>query len=277
MPVPNLKWLVYPPVSFSSQRLQERFAGRWVVITGATSGIGKALAEQLIAVGANVYLIARREDILRQLCDTAQRGQALYFAADLRDSEALSAVLDDCHARLPWVDYLFCNAGKSIHRTLTDSQERLHDFDRTIDLNYRAMVALSLSLFPLLLHAHQQSKTGRMIYSSSVSTLSPAAPGWAAYHASKAAANVWCETADAEWARQGVRVKVAYLPLVHTPMSDVNPDYQYLPGYSAQEAACVLLRLSQSCLRSYKPWWARLSAPLATLFSPFIRLLYRHL
>lgn len=279
MPIPNLKWLIYPRVALSSQRLHERFAGRWVVVTGATSGIGRALAEQLIAAKANLYLVARREEILRQLCDKAQREgvTALYYAADLRDSDALTALLADCHARLPYVDYLFCNAGKSIHRSLADSQDRLHDFDRTMSLNYRSMVALTLSLFPLLQRAHQQNQTGRMIYSSSVSTLYPAAPGWSAYHASKTAANVWCQTADAEWARQGVRVKVAYLPLVHTPMSDVNPAYKDLPGYSAQDAANLLLRLSQSWLSSYKPWWARLSAPLAMLASPLIRFIYRHL
>lgn len=279
MPIPNLQWLIYPRPCVSSQRLRKRFAGRWVVITGATSGIGRALAEQLIALGANVYLIARREEILRQLCDEAQRQgvTALYYAADLRDQDALSALLSDCHARLPHVDYLFCNAGKSIHRSLVDSQDRLHDFDRTMSLNFRSVVALALSLFPLLQRAHQQNQTGRVVYSSSVSTLYPAAPGWSAYHASKSAANTWCQTADAEWARQGVRVKVAYLPLVHTPMSDANPAYKDLPGYSAQDAANILLRLSHSCLCSYKPWWARLSAPLATLASPLIRYLYRHL
>jgi len=275
MPIPNFQWLIYPRPFISSKRLRERFADRWVVITGASSGVGKALADRLMASGANVYLIARREEILRRLCDEAneQGVQALYYAADLRDPVALEALLSDCHARLPRVDYLFCNAGKSIHRTLTDSQYRLHDFDRTMALNYRSMVALTLSLFPLLQCAQQQM--GCVVYTSSVSTLYPPAPGWSAYHASKTAANVWCQTADAEWARQGVRVKIAYLPLVHTPMSDVNPAYKDLPGYSATEAAHLLLRLSQSCLSSYKPWWARLSAPVAQLLSPLIRCLYR--
>ncbi len=271
-----LKWLIYPPVHVAPQRLHERFADRWVVITGATSGIGRALAGRLISAGANVCLIARREEILQQLCADAQRRgvQAIYYAADLRDPAALEALLADCHARLPRVDYLFCNAGKSIHRTLADAQERLHDYDRTMSLNYRSLVALSLSLYPLL----QRAQTGgRIIYSSSVSTLYPAAPGWSAYHASKAAANVWCQTADAEWARQGLRVKVAYLPLVHTPMSDVSPAYHRLPGYSADEAASLLLRLSQSHRSSYRPWWAHVTAPLAGLLSPLIRYLYRRL
>lgn len=279
MPIPDLQWLIYPPVRLTPQHLAKRFAGRWVVVTGATSGIGWALAGQLISAGANVYLIARREEILRQLCDEGRRqgAQALYYAADLRDPAALESLLKDCHARLPHVDYLFCNAGKSIHRSLADSQDRLHDFDRTMSLNYRSMVALAVSLYPLLQRAHEQSRTGRMIYSSSVSTLYPAAPGWSAYHASKSAANVWCQTADAEWARQGVRVKVAYLPLVHTPMSDVNPAYHDLPGYSAADAARILLRISQSRLSCYRPWWARLTAPLAQLLSPLIRYCYRHL
>ncbi len=258
---------------------RKRFADRWIVITGATSGIGLSLAEQLIEAGAKVYLIARREEILRALCEKARQrgGEALWFAADLRDPEALTRLIADCQERLPHVDYLFCNAGKSIHRTLVDSQDRLHDFDRTMNLNYRAMVALTLALYPHLQRAHQEYRTGRMIYSSSVSTLYPAAPGWSAYHSSKAAANVWCETADAEWAKDGVRVKVAYLPLVHTPMSDVNPQYRHMPGLSAEKAARIVLRLSQSRWRSYKPWWARLSAPVAMLMAPLVRFVYRRL
>ena len=163
-----------------------------------------------------------------------------------------------------------CNAGKSIHRNITDAVNRLHDYDRTMDLNYRALVALSLTLLPAL-----KAGKGRIIYSSSVSTLYPMAPGWSAYHASKSAANAWCETASSEFERSGIRVHVAYLPLVHTAMSDVNEQYCSLPGYSPADAANILLRL---CMRKgycYKPWWAKLSAPIACLFAPVIRLCYK--
>ncbi len=72
------------------------------------------------------------------------------MAVDLRDREALQRVIAAMQERLPRVDYFFCNAGKSIHRKIEDALERMHDYDRTMDLNYRALVALSLSLMPLL-------------------------------------------------------------------------------------------------------------------------------
>ena len=149
------------------------------------------------------------------------------------------------------MSHLFCNAGKSINRSIGDSIDRMHDYDRTMDLNYRSMVALSLALMPSLRNAG-----GRIIYTSSVSSRYPFVAGWSAYHASKCAANAWCRTARREHKQLGVKVQIAYMPLVHTPMSDVNERYKNMPAYSADEAACILLRLAMSSKFRYKPWWA---------------------
>ena len=170
------------------------------------------------------------------------------------------------------MDYFFCNAGKSIHRKITDALDRLHDYDRTIDLNYRALVALSLALLPAL-----KASKGSIIYSSSVSTRYPMAPGWSAYHASKSAANAWCETANSEFAPLGVHVQIAYLPLVHTAMSDVNERYRQLPAYHPADAANILLRLAIRKGKRYQPWWAKLSAPIAYLFAPIFHLFYKRM
>lgn len=244
-----------------------------IVITGASRGIGEALALRLMSAGATLFLISRSEDALRRLSDEGRkRGcKVMYRAVDLRDRKALDALCCELQELFPSVDYFFCNAGKSIHRSVSDAQERLHDYDRTMDVNYRSLVALSLALLPALRKAK-----GQIIYSSTVSTLYPAAPGWSAYHASKSAANVWCETADAELSKDGIRVKIAYLPLVHTAMSDVNETYRKMPAMSASSAAKVLVNLSRSRCSTYKPWWVRLSEPLAWLFSPLIRFVYKH-
>ena len=82
----------------------------------------------------------------------------------------------------------------------------MHDYDRTMDLNYRAHVALTLALLPKLCESQ-----GHIIYTSSVSALYPPAPGWSAYHASKCAANTWYETARTELRRQGISVQIACL------------------------------------------------------------------
>lgn len=248
-----LKCLIYPPKSVNEEKLQKYFSGKWAVITGASSGIGEALCNRLISAKANLYLIARNEEKLKALCLKAKSNgcEARYSAIDLRQRELLDALGTQLREQLPSVSFLFCNAGKSIHRSIRDAVERMHDFDRTMDLNYRSMVALSLALMPSLRNAR-----GRMVYTSSVSSLYPSFPGWSAYHASKCAANVWCKTAHKEFKDLQVKVQVAYMPLVHTPMSDANEHYRALPAYSADEGACILLRLAMSNRFSYKPWWA---------------------
>ena len=266
--------MAYPTISLSPDITRENFCRKWVLVTGASHGIGRALTEKLISAGANVFLIARSEADLRLLCAKAKQmgSSADYCAIDLRDREKLEHLCQKLRETLPQLDYFFCNAGKSIHRKINDAQDRLHDYDRTMDLNYRSLVALSLAILPAL-----KASKGSIIYSSSVSTLYPMAPGWSAYHASKSAANTWCETADSEFAPLGVHVQIAYLPLVHTAMSDVNEQYKHLPAYSPSDAANILLKLAIRKNKSYQPWWAKLSAPIAYLFAPIIHLYYKRL
>lgn len=266
--------LAYPQVRLKPAITKEHFSGKWVLVTGASHGIGRALTEKLISAGANVFLIARSEADLRLLCAKAKQmgSSADYCAIDLRDREKLEQLCQKLRETLPRLDYFFCNAGKSIHRKITDALDRLHDYDRTMDLNYRSLVALSLAILPAL-----KASKGHIIYSSSVSTLYPMAPGWSAYHASKSAANAWCETANSEFAPLGVHVQIAYLPLVHTAMSDINEQYKHLPAYTPADAANILLKLAIRKVRTYKPWWAKFSAPIAYLFAPIIHLYYKRL
>ena len=266
--------LAYPQVRLKPAITKEHFSGKWVLVTGASHGIGRALTEKLIDADANVFLIARSEVDLRLLCAKAKQmgSNADYCAIDLRDREKLEQLCQKLRETLPRLDYFFCNAGKSIHRKINDAQDRLHDYDRTIDLNYRALVALSLALLPAL-----KASKGSIVYSSSVSTRYPMAPGWSAYHASKSAANTWCETANSEFAPLGIRVQIAYLPLVHTAMSDVNERYRQLPAYYPADAANILLRLAIRKGKRYQPWWAKLSAPIAYLFAPIVHLFYKRM
>ena len=266
--------LAYPTISLTPDITREHFSGKWILVTGASHGIGRVITEKIINAGANVFLIARSEADLRLLCTKAKQmgSSADYCAIDLRDREKLEQLCQKLRETLPRLDYFFCNAGKSIHRKINEAQDRLHDYDRTMDLNYRSLVALSLAILPAL-----KASKGHIVYSSSVSTLYPMAPGWSAYHASKSAANTWCETADSEFAPLGVHVQIAYLPLVHTAMSDVNEQYKHLPAYTPADAANILLKLAIRKVRTYKPWWAKLSAPIAYLFAPIIHLYYKRL
>lgn len=266
--------LVYPAINLTPEITKEHFFGKWVLVTGASHGIGRALSEKLISAGANVFLIARSEEDLHHLSAQAKQmgSSADYCAIDLRDREKLELLCQKLRETLPRLDYFFCNAGKSIRRKINDAQDRLHDYDRTMDLNYRALVALSLAILPAL-----KASKGHIIYSSSVSTLYPMAPGWSAYHSSKSAANTWCETANSEFAPLDVHVQIAFLPLVHTAMSDVNEQYKHLPAYAPCDAANILLKLAIRKNKSYKPWWAKLSAPIAHIFAPIIQLYYKRM
>ena len=266
--------LAYPSISLTPDITREHFSEKWVLVTGASHGIGRALTEKIINAGANVFLIARSEADLRLLCAKAKQmgSSADYCAIDLRDREKLEQLCQKLRETLPRLDYFFCNAGKSIHRKINEAQDRLHDYDRTMDLNYRSLVALSLAILPAL-----KASKWHIVYSSSVSTLYPMAPGWSAYHASKSAANTWCETADSEFAPLGVNVQIAYFPLVHTAMSDVNEQYKHLPAYTPANAANILLKLAIRKVRTYKPWWAKFSTPIAYLFAPIIHLYYKRL
>ena len=201
------KYLVYSRVLVNDEKLRRCFEGKWVVVTGASSGIGEALAHRLIDAKANLCLISRNEEKLMSLCEKAKKNgcEACYYAIDLRQREELDTLCVKLRDQFPAVSYLFCNAGKSIHRSISDSIDRMHDYDRCMDLNYRSMVALSLALMPAL----RQAK-GRIVYTSSVSCRYPFAPGWSAYHASKCAAIAWW--ASSVWAKSQPTMPCATSP-----------------------------------------------------------------
>ena len=147
-----IKRLLYPSWGLSTSLLQRRFAQRFVVVTGASRGIGAALVRLLQSYQVHFVLVARSETELQQLAQEVEAlgASAECYAVDLREREALRDLCRILAERYPRVDYFFANAGKSICRSLEDSQERLHDFDRTIDLNYRAVVYLAQALYPAL-------------------------------------------------------------------------------------------------------------------------------
>lgn len=269
-----LKRLIYPTAAVRPSYWEKCFRGKWVVITGASHGIGKELAYRLIDAKANLFLIARTATELEQISADAHKKNCacLFKAMDLRNRADLDSLCEELNKTLPAVDYFFANAGKSIHRPISNALDRMHDYDRTMDLNYRSLVAISLALLPTL-----SQRRGTIIYTSSVSSIFPPAPGWSAYHASKEAANVWCKTANVEFHSKGVSVKIAYMPLVHTQMSDVNETYRKMEAYSAQEAADILIRLSLNSKSYYKPWWTRLAEPFLPFLTPVIRFFYKYI
>lgn len=205
-----------------------------IVLTGSSSGIGEAAAKKLAASGHRLCLVARRaEELTRVQNDiTAAGGQAWAYPCDLTGETAIKscaqAILDE-HGQ---VDVLINNAGRSIRRPVTEAFDRLHDYQRTMQINYFAAVQLTLAFLPGML----EHRSGHIVNVSSYSTLAPV-PRFTAYVGSKAALEGFSQSLRAELTGKGVSVTVINYPLVRTPMTAPTKMYKSIPMMETAEAA----------------------------------------
>lgn len=248
-----LETICFPRVRLQRRKLAQQLAGKTVLITGASSGIGEQLSDLLSEYRVHLILAARREDKLRAMKQEIEsRGVArvTVYALDLRDHEQTKAMLDDLLAVHGGVDILVNNAGHSIRRSVYDSLDRYHDVTRTLAINYLAPVQLLLSLIPNL-----ERRGGNIINISTVNALLLPVPHWAAYQASKTAFDTWFRSVQAELNKQGVKTTSIYLPLVRTPMIRPTVAYDKLPAMSASHAAEVIARTMYTGRKVWRPWW----------------------
>ncbi|HXJ37310.1 MAG TPA: SDR family NAD(P)-dependent oxidoreductase, partial [Candidatus Eisenbacteria bacterium] len=140
------------PDSSHTQSLERAVRGKYVLVTGASSGIGRALAIKVAAAGAHAILVARRADQLAEVRTLIERagGTASAFPTDLTDAASVERLCHDVVARFGGVDVLVNNAGRSIRRSLSLSEDRFHDFERTMEINYFGAVRLLLGLLPAM-------------------------------------------------------------------------------------------------------------------------------
>jgi short-subunit dehydrogenase len=220
------------------QALRNRVSDRAVVVTGASSGIGEALARRLGDAGAKVLLVARSADKLEEMQKAieARGGVAFVYAADLSSAEdtqrAIDAILAD-HGR---VDVLINNAGVSIRRSVTKSYDRVHDFERTLALNFLGAVRLIMGFLPGM----RARKSGQIINVSTIG-VQVNVPRYGAYLASKAALDAFSRVLAVEVLKEGVKVTTVYMPLVKTPMMESTTIYRSFPMRSAEEAADLIV------------------------------------
>jgi len=209
-------------------------AGKRILLTGASSGIGEAAAEQFAREGATVVVVARRQELLDALAAriTAADGDAMAIACDISDMDAVDALVADIEKRLGGVDLLINNAGRSIRRPLAESLERWHDVERTIVLNYYAPLRLIRGLAPGMI----ERGDGHIINVSTWGVLSEASPLFAVYNASKAALSTVSRVVETEWGDKGVHSTALYYPLVATPMIAPTKAYQGMPALTPEEA-----------------------------------------
>jgi short-subunit dehydrogenase len=234
----------------------ERIRNRHIVITGASSGIGRATALRLATQGAKVHLIARREQELQVVVDAirASGGEAEFSVLDLNDPQAIDGWLQQWQTAGAVCDVLINNAGRSIRRSIRESMQRMHDFECCMHLNYFAAVRLSLGLLPQML----ERNSGHLVNISTWGTLMPA-PRFAAYAASKSALDAFSHSVGSELRHAGVAVTTVHFPIVKTPMIAPTKVYARLPGLSPEQAAGWI----EKAIRK-RP--ARIAPPYATLF-----------
>lgn len=214
-------------------------AGRHVVITGASSGIGRASAIAVAERGGVVFALARSAGALDELVAEirAEGGQAHAFTCDVTDSASVEHTVKDILGRFDHVDYLVNNAGRSIRRSAVNSTDRLHDYERTMAVNYFGAVRMVLALLP----HWRDRRFGHVVNVSSISVLS-GGPKYSAYVPSKAALDAFSVAVASETVSDHITFTNIHMPLVATPM--IATSKKFIPGWaiSPDHAAAMVVR-----------------------------------
>ncbi|KGD63663.1 short chain dehydrogenase [Alcanivorax nanhaiticus] len=217
--------------------LPERVEGKVVMVTGATSGIGKATALKLARAGATVLVIARTAEKLDETLHEIDQlgGTAQAYSCDVSDLNSVDQLVQQVIADHGHVDVLVNNAGRSIRRSVVHSFERFHDYERTMQLNYFGALRLIMQLMPGMI----ERGGGHVINISSIGVLTNA-PRFSAYVASKAALDAFTRCAASELAHEGIRFTTINMPLVRTPMIAPTKIYNHVPTISPTQAADMI-------------------------------------
>jgi short-subunit dehydrogenase len=217
--------------------LQEAVDGKVVLITGGSSGIGEAAAKKIAEAGGEVILVARTPQNLEKVADEIRRdgGIAHVYPCDLADMDAIAAMADKVLDDIGGVDILINNAGRSIRRSLALSYDRIHDYQRTMQLNYLGAVQLILKFIPGM----RERGFGQIINVSSVG-VQTRAPRFGAYIASKAALDSLCDALQAEVVNDDVKFTTVHMALVRTPMISPTKMYDKFPALTPDQAAGVI-------------------------------------
>ncbi len=226
------------PDLFVDHSLSGKVRGRTVLITGGSSGIGKAAALKIAGAGAKVLICARGADELNATCkEIVDAGGVCHtYVADLTDPKSCDELVQKVLAEHKGVDILINNAGRSIRRAIASSYDRFHDFERTMQLNYFGSLRLIMGFLPGMAARHR----GHIINISSIGVLTNA-PRFSAYVSSKAALDAFSRCAQAEFSDNGINFTTINMPLVKTPMIAPTKMYESVPTLSPDEAGDMIV------------------------------------
>lgn len=226
------------PALLIDRSLRGQVKGKRVLVTGGSSGIGLATAHKLAEAGALTLICGRNQEKLSSAkLEIEARGFAVStYAVDLSDSADCDRFVKLLLADHVQIDILINNAGHSIRRGIESSYQRLHDFERQMQLNYFGALRLTMGLLP----AMAERKCGHVINISSIGVQTNA-PRFSGYVASKAALEAWSRCAASEFADVGIKFTTVNMPLVRTPMIAPTKIYQNVPTLAPQQAAELIV------------------------------------
>ena len=223
------------PDLFKDRSLSAAVRGKVVLITGASSGIGKATAVKVADAGATVLLVARSVDKLEETKAEieAAGGIAHIHRCDMSDIEDIERMAEEVLAYHGQVDILVNNAGRSIRRSVDALPTTA---STTTSGRCSSTTSAPLRLILALLPSMQARKSGHIINVSSIGTQTNP-PRFSAYVASKAALDAFSRVIASEVVDDGVDITTIYMPLVRTPMIAPTRMYDMFPAITPEEAA----------------------------------------
>jgi NAD(P)-dependent dehydrogenase (short-subunit alcohol dehydrogenase family) len=235
--------------------LEKAVSGKIVMVTGASSGIGKSAALKVADAGGIVLLVARTPEKLEETKDVIEDGGGVahIHRCDLSDMEDIDRMCAEVLEQHGHVDVLINNAGRSIRRSIALAYDRFHDFERTMQLNYFGPVRTILRLLPTM----RERKSGQIINVSSIGVQTNM-PRFSAYVASKSALDAFSRCIASEIVDDGVGITTIHMPLVRTPMIAPTKMYDRFPTITPEEAADMICDGIV-----YKP--KRIATPVGTL------------
>ena len=222
--------------------MKDNMTVKRVFITGASSGLGAALARHYAATGAVLGLVARRREVLEELVASLPRSAShAIYALDVTDHAALATAAQDFVAG-GGIDIVIANAGISVG-TVTDEGGDLRAFERVFATNVTATAATFAPFLPAMQAQARAGRSGmRLVGIGSVAGIR-GLPGAGAYSASKAAVISYCESLRVELRGSGIRVVTIAPGYIDTPMTQVNtyrmPFLLAAPVFAARAVAAI--------------------------------------
>ena len=238
-----------------SVSLEKAVRGRVIMVTGASSGIGKAAAMKIAEAGGTVLLVARTPEKLEDTRQAIEEGGGVahIHRCDLSDMDDIDRMADEVLMQHGHVDVLVNNAGRSIRRSVALSYDRFHDYERTIQLNYFGAVRLILKVLPEM----RERRSGHIINISSIGVQTNP-PRFSAYVGSKAALDAFSRCVSSEVLDDGIAFTTIHMPLVRTPMIGPTKMYDRFPTLTPDEAGDMICEAI-----IHKP--KRIATPMGTL------------